>query len=131
MADTFSINKVYNFDTLAPAILGNDYQSMKVKAMMSSNEAIKYRDIYTLHNNLLPVITGLPQNLEDCVYILFENQDKEEMVLALEYIDPFTIKEVITTNIRIEVFDTNTEDLSVLRSRLLELGYNDFKISTF
>jgi len=129
--DKIKINRVYNFDTLAPSILGTTYKDMKVKAILSANEAIKYRDIYTLHNNLTTAILGLPQDVGDCTYVLFEDRDNKKTVLALEYIDPFTITEVVTTNVRVELYNTDNLDVSVLRTRLLELGYNNFNISTF
>ena len=125
------INKIYNFNTLAPSILGTTYKNMKVKAIMSANEAIKHRDIYTLHNNLTTAILGLPQDVGDCTYVLFEDRDGNQTVLALEYIDPYTITEVVTTNVRVELYNTDDLDVSVLRTRLLELGYNNFNITTF
>jgi len=126
-----NINKTYNFTTLAPAILGSEFQLMKVKAILTATEAVKYRDILTLHNTLTPVITGLPVSINDCTYYLFENSEKELVLLALEYIDYNSILEVESTNIRIEIFNTTSDDVSIIRNRLLELGYNTLKITTF
>jgi len=127
----FQINKVYNFNTLAPTILGSNYSNMKVLSMLNAKEALKYEDIYTLHNNLLPAILGLPQDVNDCVFLLLETIDGTKKVYAIEYIDPFSIVEVVTTNIRLELFNTNLEDLNIIRARMLELGYNDFNLTTF
>lgn len=126
-----NINKTYNFTTLAPAILGSEFQLMKVKAILTATEAVKYRDILTLHNTLTPVIIGLPVSINDCTYYLFENSEKELVLLAFEYIDYNSILEVESTNIRIEIFNTTTDDVSIIRNRLLELGYKTLKITTF
>lgn len=127
----FVPKKSYDFTTLAPTILGSNFKSMKVKGIMTSEEAVKYREIQTLHIKLKPVISALPNNVDDCTFVLFETTDKETLLLAFEYIDKLSIQEVTTTNIRIEIYDTGVDDLSVLRNRMLELGYTNIKITTF
>jgi len=126
-----NINKVYNFSTLAPAVLGSDFKDMKVIAILTAKEAVKYRDIQTLHNTLKPIITALPTSVNDCSYVLFENIDNEKVLLALEYIDMFSIQEVVSTNIRVEIYNTNTDDVSIIRNRFIELGYANVKVTTF
>jgi hypothetical protein len=123
--------KVYNFTTLAPSILGGDYKVIKVKGIISAEEATKKRDVHTLHEMLKPVITALPEKVYDCKYYLLENSDKEQFVLANEYIDMFSVTEVSSINIRIELLDANSDDTAILRNRLLELGYSNIKITTF
>lgn len=129
----FKINKNYNFTTLSPEILGGSYIGMKVKMIMSAEEAVKFRDIHTLHQTLLTVIDGLPEDINDCTFLLFEPADnsKSKQVIASEYIDIFSISEVSTQNLRIEIFDVNTNTLGIIRTRLSELGIKNFKISTF
>lgn len=125
------INKSYNFSTLVPSVLGGNYKNMKVKAILSDKEAIKYRDILTLHRTLKPLITSLPTNPQDCTYVLLESFDKAtNILLALEYIDMYSIVEVKSTNITITLRDTVDTDVSILRTRLLELGYSNFTITT-
>ena len=127
----FSLIKIYNFSTLMPSVLGTSFKSMKVKGVLTSQEAVKYRDIATLHATVLPMLSGLPKRIEQLSYILFENIDGEQLLLAYEYIDISSIVEVKTINIRVDIFDTNTEDINILRTRLVELGYKNIDISTF
>lgn len=127
----FLPKKSYDFTTLAPSVLGSNYKNMKVKSIMTSEEAVKYRDIQTLHTKLKPVITAIPNNVDDCTFILFETTDKDNLLLAYEYIDHQSISLVTTTNVRIEIYDTAVADLSVLRNRMLELGYTNINITTF
>ena len=127
----FLPKKSYDFTTLAPAILGSNYKSMKVKGIMTSDEAVKYRDIQTLHTKLKAVITALPNNVDDCTFILFETTNKDNLLIAYEYIDSQSILLVNTTNVRIELYDTGVSDLSVLRNRMLELGYTNINLTTF
>lgn len=131
MATTFQLNKSYNFRTLAAALLNHEYKNQKVVGIMNAKEAVKYRDIQTLHSNVSKMVTNLPQDINKLTFLLFENMDREKQVLALEYIDPNSIVEITTFNIRIDIRNANTEDLSLLRYRLLELGYTNFDITTY
>lgn len=128
---SFRINKTYNFNTLAPSALGGTYTNMCVKSIMSAQEAVKYRDIVTLHANMVVAIPGIPTNPSDCSFVLFETSDGEKIVLAVEYIDVQTITEVTTLNIRIELPNLTITDNNIIRERLLELGYTNFNITTY
>lgn len=127
----FELKKSYNFTTLAPTILGNEYKAMKVKAILTSDNALKFRDIATLHTTVKSVISNLPESITDLTYILFENQDKEELVLALEYINTDSVIEVQGVNIRINITNVTVDDISTLTLRLKELGYVHFTIGTY
>ena len=125
------LKHTYNFNTLAPAILGERYKLMKVKAILDANEAVKYADISTLHTTLKPVITGLPEHVNDLTFVLFQNTDGEESIYAVEYLDTTTLEEVSAVNVRVEVMDITTADLNVIKTKLLELGYSNLKLTTF
>ena len=127
----FELKKSYNFSTLAPTLLGNNYTNMKVIAILTADNAIEYRDIATLHAQVKSTITGLPDSTTDLSYILFKNNiTSEKLVLPLEYIEDSSIVETTTLNIRIEVRNCTIDDVGTLRTRLEELGYSDFNITT-
>lgn len=130
---TFQLKKKYNFSMLSEAsmILGEKFSLMKVKGIMTSTEAVKYRDIATTHEILKPLIPNISPNLVDLTYILFENIDGEEVLFALEYIDTNTIVEVNQVNLRIEILNTSTDDINVLDNTLKELGYTKYTIKNF
>lgn len=128
----FELKKSYNFSTLAPTLLGNNYSNMKVIAILTADNAIEYRDVATLHAQVKSAITGLPDSITDLSYILFKNNiTSEKLVLPLEYIEDSSIVETTTLNIRIEVRNCTVDDVGTLRTRLEELGYTDFKITTY
>ena len=127
----FKIKKVYKFTTRAPSILGETYELMKVKSMMSSDEAVKYRDVHQTNNKLLPLIPGLPENADDNTYVLFEKEDGSKIVFAMEWIDENTIEEVSSINIRIDIPNHDSSDLTIIKRALLELGYNDINVYTY
>jgi len=130
---SFSINKSYNITTLAPTLLGGEYKNIKVKAILSASEAVQYRDIYTLHQSVTNIVDSLPQKVSDCSYVLFElsDENKTSLLLANEYIDPYTIVEVNTVNIGIKIYDNNSKNIALIRSTLKEVGITNMEIYTF
>jgi len=131
MAFAFDINKKYNFTTLAPAVLGGNHTLMKVLSIMTAEQAIKYRDIYTMHAQLAPFIVGLPLKANDATYILFETVDKVKTLLAIEWLNASSIAEVTSVNARVDLRNIDSGELSLIRNYFLELGYTDFDITTF
>lgn len=131
--NAFALKKRYNFNSQPElsAIIGEKFTMFKVKSLMTAEEAVKYTDIVTLHTTCRPLIATLPDSIHDLTYVLFEDVNKNLTTLPLEYIDLNTILEVQSINIRLQLYDANTEDLTILKTTLLELGYANFKITTF
>lgn len=130
---SFKINHSYNITTLAPTLLGGEYKNVKVKSIMSATEAVKYRDIVVLHTSVKGVVDSLPASINDCTYLLLEKHDEAhtEVVLAVEYIDPYSITEVNTVNIGVKVYDTDDFNIALIRTTLKEIGINNMEIYTF
>lgn len=127
----FELRKTYNFNTAAPTILGEKYSLMKVKSIMDYSEAVSYHDIVTEFETLKPIIPTLPDSVIDLTFILFEDINKETKLLALEYINDATIQEVKAIDIRVEILGVSTQDINIIKNRLVELGYNNIKIGSF
>jgi len=121
-------NKVYNFRTLAAAILGASYANMKVISVMGYTEAVKHADVTTQYQAVSGVLTGLlPAN--SLTYNLLEDPSGNRVVMATEYIDPASLTLVTTTNLRVDIMGVTTVTEATLRARLLELGINNFTIT--
>ena len=126
----FEIKKTYNFTTLVPSLLGGEYKNMQVVSLMTPDEAVKYQDILTLHEQVR-TLKALNMSANDCTYVKFKTLEGDTKIIALEYIEPDSIKEVTTVNIRIELQRATTEDISIITARLKELGYVDFDVTTY
>ena len=126
----FEIKKTYNFTTLVPSLLGGEYKNMQVVSLMTPDEAVKYQDILTLHEQVRTLI-ALNMSANDCTYVKFKTLEGDTKIIALEYIESDSIKEVTTVNIRIELQRATTEDISIITARLKELGYVDFDVTTY
>lgn len=129
----FELKKSYNFNIKSEAagIIGEKYKLAKIKGIITSEEAVKYTDIATMHETLKPLITTLPDSVNDLSYVLFETQDGDQKVLALEYIDVNTIVEVKSINLRAQILGVSTDDIAIIKSALSELGYANVTVTTF
>lgn len=128
---TFELKKTYNFNfnNKLTHILGDKLKTVKVKAILSSDQAIKLSDIATLHAQVRPLdTTNIPEDLADMTFVLFETLDKDNVVYALEYIDMSSLEEVSAINIRVNVRNVSTSDVSLIKTTLAELGYENFDV---
>lgn len=128
---TFELNKSYdfNFKTELITILGDKLKNMKVIGIMNDQQAVKVSDVATLHTQVLPLLSSLPINISDLTFIMFETLDKETVVYPIEYIEQISITQVTTINLRIDINNASTTDLSLLQQTLNELGYVDYSIT--
>lgn len=126
----FELKKSYdfNFKTELVTLLGDKMKNMKVVGILNADQAVKVSDIATIHTQVRPLDTTLPLNLNDLTFIMFETLDKTTAVYAYEYIDANSITAVTTINIRIDVNNASTTDITLLQQTLSELGYVDFAI---
>lgn len=128
---TFELKKTYNFNfnNKLTHILGDKLKTVKVKAILSSDQAIKLSDIATLHAQVRPLDTAsIPEDLADMTFVLFETLDKDNVIYALEYIDMSSLEEVSAINIRVNVRNVSTSDVSLIKTTLAELGYENFDV---
>lgn len=127
----FEIKKTYNFNfnNKLTHILGDKLKNMKVKAILTSDQAIKLSDIATTHAQVRLLDTdNIPENLSDMTFIMFETIDSETVVYAQEYINMSSLEEVSSVNLRVNVRNVSSSDATLIKSTLSELGYNNFDV---
>jgi len=129
MANIFTIKNTYSFNTLDASILDSRYESVEVVSTTTYEEAIKYRDIQTVHNDMKSKVTNLPESVRDCSFVLFKTLTGERVLLANEWLDinSVVLKNLMSYNIRVD--NAGVDDMNILRNRLLELGYTNFEIT--
>jgi len=125
----FETKKVYKFSTLAPSILGGEFTMMKVITSETiASEVLQYGDMHGLNSKLVPLIPGLSSNANDNTYVVFETETGERVALAYEWIDDATIELIEGVNIRIDVSNASTADVTIIKNALKELGYLNLNI---
>lgn len=126
----FELDGVYNFNTLAPAILGADFKRVTVLAILNYAVATNYINIESNHVNIYPYLpVGTVNDPKTYQYLLIRTQTGENTVLALPWINISTVVKVTSKVISITVNDANVDDSVKIRDSLILLGYSDFSIT--
>jgi len=125
----FQINNVYNFATIAPTILGAQYNNMTVKGILTIDEAIKQSDVVTTHEAVKAVSAVLPVSPNNMIFILFVDGTGNTLIMAQDYITPTSIVLVTSVTINIQINNATTAMEPLLRMRLAELGITNFTLT--
>jgi len=125
----FQINNVYNFATIAPTILGAQYNNMTVKGILTIDEAIKQSDVVTTHEAVKAVSAALPVSPNNMIFILFVDGTGNTLIMAQDYITPTSIVLVTSVTINIQINNATTAMEPLLRMRLAELGITNFTLT--
>jgi len=125
----FERKKTYNFNTLAPSILGARYENMKVVSILDISDAMKIENVISKHANLLTIIDNLPKDPGDCDFISFMNSSGDIVLLANEYIDQNSIEVVTTFDLNLTIPNVTTEDTALVMAILKQHGYNNVIIT--
>lgn len=131
MAIAFELKKIYNFNMKSEVtpLLGEKFTNMKVLSIMTSDQALKERDIATLHEQVKPFLENVSVNISDLNYILFETIDKEKVIYPIEYIDMTSLTVVESIDIRVDLSKCSTTDLEMIKTILNESGYTNYDIN--
>jgi hypothetical protein len=127
----YQIGTAYNFNTLAPAILGATFNNAKLLSIMDFNTAMKFTNIAQQAQIVYPVLpAGTPTDPSSYVYLLFQTSTGATVVLANVWINESTIVVSTTATITVVVTNVTTADVSVIRNMLLNAGYTSLNIKT-
>lgn len=126
----FELNSVYNFNTVAPAILGLEFKRVTVLAVLNYSIANTYINIETNHINIFPYLpVGTVNDPKTYQYLLIKTETGEDTVLALPWIDLDSVTQVTSQSLVLTVNDINNTDTVKIRDAMIMLGYNNFTIS--
>ena len=120
---SFEIGKSYNFSTIAPTTLGAIFSNMKVVSILDFNIAIKFSDIVSIRSKVLQETTNNLLPMRDISYIMFENEYKDTVVLAEDWVVPSSIVAIDNININIAIKNITTEDKILINNTLTALGF--------
>ena len=127
---TWKLNNLYKFNTIAPGVLGNSYANMKLKAMMSYDQAVKEADVLNIHNQIRNTVSNsnLPTSAKSCTFLKFASQDETTSIFALEYLSD--VEEVTTQSLIITINNYTPSDYSAILTALNNIGYFDLSMET-
>jgi len=127
----YQIGTSYNFLTLAPAILGTQFNNATLLSIMNHDTAMKFANIDQQAQIVYPALpAGTPNNPQSYVYLLFQTSAGTNVVLANVWINESSITVATTATITVTVTKVTTADVTVIRNILLNAGYNSIQIVT-
>ena len=128
---TFELSKTYDLTVRSTlqSVLGTSYKLMKVKGILTADQAVKFSDIATMHEQLRTLDTTMPTSTANLTYILFETMSGDKVVYPDIYFD--NAVQVDAINLRVDIAGCSTADWNIVESALKELGYVNLTISKY
>lgn len=122
MVIAMDINKYYNFDVYANAILGTRYENARVIGVVDYKVAGKYDNIYIKNKNIYPYLPpGTPSDYTTYKYYIINYKGKE-IVIAEEWIVISSITQTTVADVTLTLRETTTEQLDLLKTQLRLMG---------
>lgn len=127
----YQIGTAYNFATLAPAILGSQFNNATLTAIINHDVAAKFENIDQQAQIVYPALPqGTPKDPTSYVYLIFTTSAGTTVILANVWINETTIVVSTTATINVVVSNVTTADVTVIRNMLLNAGYTSITITT-
>jgi hypothetical protein len=125
-----SIGKYYNFNTMAPSILGASIKNAKLLAILDYSTAITYDNIDLRYRTIYPVLpNGTPDNPELSIYYRFLSEAGEKIILADIWIQESTVEIVEHIRFQVAFTEASLEDIKRVKDAINALGYTNFTIT--
>lgn len=129
MALPFELNKRYNFNTLAPSLLGATFKNATVIGIVDYVTASSYINPDAYAANIYPYLpVGTIRDPKKYTYILLVSEIGIKTAIAWQWIDPASVVLVASTTLTITVVDVPVGTSEQIRDALLLLGINTFSI---
>lgn len=121
----FEINKVYRFNTTAPAFLGAriEYANCLIAAMHAS-QARLFSPIDQTWAKIFPTLpSGIPNRPEAATYALFQGRNGSRFVMADVWIDEGSIETIEHVTITIVLPEASLQDINPISQALNAAGF--------
>lgn len=130
---SFSVGAVYNFNTIAPAILQASYQNAKLIAKGDYDLAISYANINALQANIYPILinqtngtSSYPNDPKAYEYYIFKLPSNIIVALQSSWIIPGSVEEVVGISLTVTINGLNSyNDSTKILNAIALLGYTN------
>lgn len=122
----FELMKSYSLETYVPSILKTEFNKITVLMLMTSKGAQQQgADVQALHEQIYPYLPSgsAPRNFEKLRYLLVRTTANVERVIAIEWINPNTVKELTSGPANFVIDDVSPEDFGRIREILAQNNY--------
>ncbi len=119
----FGVGKRYNFNTLAPVMLGSEFKNALVVEIMMAKKAITVSDIGTVNARVSQELSlPVTPNVNDMVFVLFETDSNDTVLLSTSWINNNTIALTQRENRTLQIDDVDVSMIPVINQALRALG---------
>jgi hypothetical protein len=130
MSYDLQIGNIYDFQFLAPALLGTGLTNAKVLGLLDYSSAASIQDVVPVHASIYSLLpAGTPVKAQDLIYVKVKTSLGLIRVIAMNWIASQPTL-VVKTTVTVVVSNINMSQLAALRQALIQNGFTSIVIST-
>jgi hypothetical protein len=132
MAYNFQIGQTYSFQVYPSALLGNDWNNVKVTSVMSYEDAQKQKDVASLHIKFFPYFgpqTNTPNDPSSYLYIKVKTQSGAYTILGVPWIVDSSVMLVTAQTVTATISGVTPSDIPKIQAALVANGYNNVSLT--
>ena len=125
-----NIGQTYNFNTLAPQILGVSMSNVLVNAIMSYQAAAGYFNPSAMHAQVYPFLPSSTLNdPTKFTYYLLQTQNNQQIPFADEWIDQTSVKAVTNSKLTVVIQNAGSTGAIKIQNMLVIMGYTNLSVT--
>ncbi len=125
----FILKNIYDFNTLAPSVLGATFRNAKVLGIVDYDIASSFINVELMQRSIYPLLpAGTPDTPKQYSFLLLQTESGEKTVVAYEWIDPASIRLVDSVTITVTLPNVKSSDSVLIRDSLALVGFTGFNI---
>ena len=112
-------NVIFNVKT---TVIKSSFYGVTVEAIATASIAQKIKDVKSLHLQVKPYISGLPNNYDDYSYVIVRMPNGDTEVIGLPWIVETSIQISSKRNYQLILDDIEPEQVEIIRNALVNRG---------
>lgn len=112
-------NVIFNVKT---TVIKSSFYGVTVEAIATASIAQKIKDVKSLHLQVKPYISGLPNNYDDYSYVIVRMPNGDTEVIGLPWIVETSIQISSKRNYQLILDDIEPEQVEIIRNTLVNRG---------
>ena len=112
-------NVIFNVKT---TVIKSSFYGVTVEAIATASIAQKIKDVKSLHLQVKPYISGLPNNYDDYSYVIVRMPNGDTEVIGLPWIVETSIQISSKRNYQLILDDIEPEQVQIIRNTLVNRG---------
>lgn len=128
IAQQLNIGSIYNFETYASDVLGS-FRNVRLRGIIDFRSTAMYGlDAKSVHANIRSRIPGLPLDPADYSYAVFVDQNNQDKIIGLPWINPESLELRTVQQAIVYVDNISPDNYNALRRAIVSNGYSVSKI---